>query len=72
MTDGEDERARGRRRLNGFLYHLIAYVMVAMLSVVINLLTSDYPWFLLPVVGWAPVLALHVAWVMGLFDVFRR
>ena len=72
MADDEDRAKRARRRLNGFVYHLIAYVMVAMLSVVGNLLTSDYPWFLLPVVGWMPVLALHVAWVMGLLDVFRR
>ena len=27
-------------------------------------------WFLLPLVGWGAVLALHVAYVMGLFAIF--
>lgn len=35
----------------------------------VNFLTTPHePWFVLPMVGWGSVLALHVAWVMGLFD----
>lgn len=49
--------------------HLMGYFMVMVVLVPINFLTTpDEPWFVLPMVGWGSVLALHVAWVMGLFD----
>jgi hypothetical protein len=33
------------------------------------LLTPETPWFVWPMVGWGPILAIHAAWVMGLFDI---
>ncbi len=72
MTGDDEAARRARRRLDGFLYHLIAYVLAMMLFVVANLLTSEYPWFLLPLVGWGAPLALHAAYAMGLFDGLRR
>jgi len=36
--------------------------------VVVNLATDRaHVWFVWPMVGWGPVLAIHVAYVMGLF-----
>jgi hypothetical protein len=62
---------RQRRRLRGFLWHLLAYVAVIAVCAAINHMTNPgNPWFLLPLVGWGSVLALHVAYVMGLFRVF--
>jgi len=65
-----DERpAKAERRLRGFAKHLMAYIAAMAVLVSINLLaTPESPWFVLPMVGWGSVLALHVAWVMGLFD----
>jgi hypothetical protein len=60
-----------KRRLRGFLWHLAIYVVVSAACVVINLMVDpDTPWFVLPLVGWGSALALHVAYVMGLFKVF--
>lgn len=68
MTPDESEM-RAERRLRGFAKHLMGYIAAMVLLVSINLLmTPDEPWFVLPMVGWGSVLALHVAWVMGLFD----
>lgn len=47
----------------------MAYFAAMVVLVPYNLVTSpDDPWFVLPMVGWGSVLALHVAWVMGLLD----
>lgn len=63
---------RARRRLRGFVIHLIGYFAAMLLIVPANLLLAPGTvWFLLPMVGWAAVLAIHVAYAMGLFDVFR-
>ncbi len=49
--------------------HLLGYFMVMVVLVPLNYFVSpENPWFVLPMVGWGSVLALHVAWVMGLFD----
>lgn len=65
-----DPHADGRRRLRGFGYHLIGYFAVMIVLVPVNLLlTPERPWFVWPMVGWGPVLAIHAAWVMGLFDI---
>ena len=61
------------RRLRGFVRHLLAYFIVSGLAFTANVtFTPEASWFLLPVVGWGAVLALHVAYVMGLFDVFSN
>ena len=62
-----------RNRLIGFAYHLGGYFVVSTVCVAINyLLTPDRTWALLPIVGWSPLLTLHAAFAMGLFDVFKR
>ena len=61
------------RKLRGFLKHLLAYFVISGLAFAANLaIAPQTSWFLLPVVGWGAVLALHVAYVMGLFDVFSN
>ncbi|HUI19276.1 MAG TPA: 2TM domain-containing protein [Alphaproteobacteria bacterium] len=56
------------RRLRGFRLHLVGYFVVVGACVVVNrLFTPGFAWFVWPMVGWGPVLALHVAYVMGLF-----
>ncbi|MGD8810080.1 MAG: 2TM domain-containing protein [Gammaproteobacteria bacterium] len=69
MTEpGPSERYR--RRLKGFGYHLAGYFLVMVVLVPVNLLlTPETPWFVWPMVGWGPILAIHAAWVMGLFDI---
>ena len=60
-----------RARLRGFAWHLAAYFVICAVAVAVNFaLTPEKLWFVLPLVGWGAVLALHVAYVMGLFDVF--
>lgn len=72
--EGEDEARRagaerGRRRLRGFLNHLIVFFGTMVVLVPVNVLTTpDNPWFVYPMVGWGAPLALHAAYAMGLFD----
>ncbi|MFO0998323.1 MAG: 2TM domain-containing protein [Alphaproteobacteria bacterium] len=62
-----------RGRLRGFLLHLAGYGVVAAALVAFCLATdAEEPWFLLPIVGWGAVLAVHAAYVMGLLDGFVR
>lgn len=67
---GDAERAR--RRFRGFALHLAVYATVITLLLVVSVLFSPgETWILFPMVGWGAVLALHVAYVMGIFDAFR-
>lgn len=74
MEREEQERktARSRRRLRGFGYHLLAYMVVMSLAVPINMFTDpENPWFVFPLVGWGAPLAIHAAFAMGLLDRLR-
>lgn len=73
-TPEDDGRLRAERaRLVGFRNHLIAYFVAMIVLVPVNLLTDpENPWFVWPMVGWGPILALHAAYAMGLFAAFRR
>jgi len=56
-----------RRRLKGFLNHLIVYFAVMVVLLPVNMLTTPQnPWILLPLVGWGAPLAIHAAYAMGL------
>ena len=67
---GGDEHAR--RRLRGFGIHLAAYFAVVAILIGAGVFFSpESPWVLAPVVAWGAVLAVHAAYAMGLFDVFR-
>ena len=73
MNEQGETSERARRRLRGFLRHLIGYFAVMLALVPANLiLTPDTIWFVLPMVGWGGVLAIHVAYAMGLFDIFIK
>lgn len=74
MHDTESDRddqadARARHRQRSLALHFAGYIIVVSGLFAINFLwLKGEPWFVLPMVGWGSVLALHVAWVMGLFD----
>ncbi len=68
-TPDDEKMPQARHRLRGFVLHLLGYFVVMVALVPLNyVLSPEDPWFVLPMVGWGSVLALHVAWVMGLFD----
>ena len=60
---------RNGTRIKWLRRHLLAYLVVSAALVAINLfwLTGE-PWFVLFMVGWGAPLAVHTAYVMGLFD----
>lgn len=61
-----------QRRLRGFGLHLAGYFVIMIAAVGLNFwLTPDRMWFVLPMVGWGGVLAIHAAYAMGLFKAFR-
>ncbi len=59
-------------RLKSFVKHLGVYFVVMAVLVAVNVLTSTAPWFLLPLIGWGAVLAIHAAHAIGLFSAFKR
>ena len=66
--DIPDEADSGaRRRLRGFIIHLMIYFAVMMVLLPANFIfAADTMWSLFPLVGWGAPLALHAAWAMGL------
>ena len=74
MIDDEDLRiARAMRRLKVFGLHLVIYFAVMIYIVVTNVGSEiGTPWFMVPLIGWGSVLALHTAYAMGLFGVFSQ
>lgn len=69
----EERHQRDRRRLRQFAFHLLGYFVVMLIIVPMNVMMSpENLWFVLPMVGWGGVLAIHVAWVMGLLDVLFK
>jgi len=73
LSERRRAEERGRRRLRQFVMHLAAYFVAVMAMVMVNrAMGAEEPWFLLPMVGWGGVLAIHAAHVMGLFDVFLK
>jgi hypothetical protein len=72
VNGDEDEKGlRARRRLIGFGFHLVGYfVVMAGLFLVSFSEKGDLSGLVIPMVGWGSVLALHAAFVMGLFGVF--
>ncbi|MDH3231308.1 MAG: 2TM domain-containing protein [Alphaproteobacteria bacterium] len=73
MNSPDRAAERARRRLRGFVWHLIGYFAAMLVIVPVNLiLTPETVWFVLPMVGWGGVLAIHVAYAMGLFDIFAK
>jgi len=69
-TPGGAEAAR--RRLRGFGLHLAGYfATVVALFGFGAVFAPGADWILVPVVGWGAVLAIHAAYAMGLFEVFK-
>jgi hypothetical protein len=65
-----DSESRGAARLRGLKWHLLGYFLAVAALAAVNLLaTPETLWFVWPMVGWGPMLAIHTAWVMGLFDI---
>jgi len=68
-----DENRDGRKRLKIFGTHMAGYFVVMIIIVPLNMMyTPERQWFFFPMIGWGSVLALHAAYVMGLFEVFRK
>ena len=64
----DTDREAARRRLRGFGIHLLGYFGAMAVLVPVNFIVSPQtPWFVLPMVGWGSVLALHAAYAMDLF-----
>ena len=67
-TENGTKKQPAARRLRGFAIHLALYFLTMIVLVAVNFTTGpENPWFVLPMVGWGSILALHTAYVMGLF-----
>ena len=63
----------GQRKLRYFVMYLASYALGMVILVPYNLMIYlESTWALLPMLGWGSVLALHVTYMMGLFDIFKK
>ncbi len=71
MTETKKNQSQtepAQNRLRGFAWHLLAYFAAMVVLVPVNLFVySETLWFVFPLVGWGSMLAIHVAFVLGLF-----
>ena len=68
MAEAPQHSALAARRLAGFKLHLAAYAAAMTVLLAIHVIVEpEQPWFVLLLVGWGAPLALHCAYVMGLF-----
>ena len=57
------------KRARSVRLHVIVALFTLLLLIVVNaLISSRYPWWLWVLMAWMPVIAIHTAWGMGLFD----
>ena len=60
------QRARKRAKAEtGFYIHLLWYLGIVALLALINLLTTSYPWFIWPALGWGVGIFSHYMGVFG-------
>jgi hypothetical protein len=57
------------RRSRSVRLHVIVALLTLLVLIAVNALTSSaYPWWIWVLMVWMPVIAIHTAWGMGLFD----
>lgn len=67
------EDAIARRRLRGLAFHFGAFLIaIAVIAVIDFLFFPERVYTIFPAVLWGAPLSLHVAYAMGLFDVFKK
>ncbi len=69
MTKTEDKSIENaRQHLKGFALHIIVYFLTMFILIPLNIFVFDsLIWFVFPLVGWGSALAIHAAFVLGLF-----
>ena len=66
-TVGENSE-EARRCLKKFALHIFGYFVTMFILVPLNIYVYDSMiWFVFPLVGWGSALAIHAAFVLGLF-----
>ena len=71
MPNASRDEQTPAQRLRVFVVHLGLYFGVMILLAPANFYFSpNNLWVIFPMIGWGSVLALHVAYVMGLFRLF--
>ena len=57
------------RRASSVRLHVIVALFALLVLIAVNAVTSSrYPWWLWVLAAWMPLIALHTAWGMGLFE----
>ena len=67
------DRSTSERRRRGLRLHIIwAMATLAVLILINAIFSHRYPWWLWVLMIWLPIIAVHTAWVMGLFGSRRK
>lgn len=76
VVKNDEAYVRAKKRvaeLRGFYAHLIVFVIVNLILVIINLVTTPrFLWFLIPLLGWGVGLFFHAVFGFGLFGIFTK
>ncbi len=66
MNLSPEERVRRGRIVR---VHVIVALFALLVLIAVNaIFSSRYPWWLWVLTAWMPLIAVHTAWAMGLFD----
>jgi 2TM domain len=66
MSLSPEERMRRARSVR--LHVIVALFTLLVLIAVNAIFTRGYPWWLWVLMAWMPLIAVHTAWSLGLFE----
>ncbi len=59
VDDGMERKMHNPLQNQGFKFHLLAYIIVNIILIVVNLMNPTHIWFFWPLLGWGIGLAAH-------------
>lgn len=70
LTEEEADALEYVEELKAFYLHLMTFAVVTIFLVIVNFMTSSYPWVLWAIGGWGLGLAMHAIMTFDWFGIF--
>ncbi len=70
LTEEEADALEYVEELKAFYLHLMTFAVVIIFLVIVNFMTSSYPWVLWAIGGWGVGLAMHAIMTFDWFGIF--
>ncbi|MGB0949700.1 MAG: 2TM domain-containing protein [Marinirhabdus sp.] len=60
------------KELREFYWHLSIYSIFVLVFIVLNVMTTSFPWAIFPILGWGTGLASHAACTFNWYPLFGK